>query len=177
MVWNHSSRVVASAQDKKDQDQVSCDWSTARGGRVLWRTFQVTTTRDRPFFVSTPILRAFQFTQNPMANHDDKNDNHDESSPLLGKQVGEEDAKKAGKPTDAKADTATVTVDKAPAPAPGNFGGYGWTADGLPLGHGSVVGEPMGRAHWDSSLFACLGRTDEFCSSDLEVCESFWFFY
>jgi hypothetical protein len=87
MVWNHSSRVVASAQDKKDQDQVSCDWSTARGGRVLWRTFQVTTTRDRPFFVSTPILRAFQFTQNPMANHDDKNDNHDESSPLLGRQT------------------------------------------------------------------------------------------
>ncbi|XP_062166722.1 cell number regulator 8 [Alnus glutinosa] len=105
-----------------------------------------------------------------MANHDDKNDNHEESSPLLGKQVGEEDAKKASKPTDAKADTATVTVGKAPAPAPGNFGGYGWTADGLPLGHGSVVGEPMGRAHWDSSLFACLGRTDEFCSSDLEVC-------
>ena len=105
-----------------------------------------------------------------MANHDDKNDEHEESSPLLGNQLGEEDAKKAGKPTDAKSDG---TVEKAPAPVPVNFGGYGWTADGLPLGHGSVVGEPMGRTHWDSSLFACFGRSDEFCSSDLEVCESF----
>ncbi|KAI8014524.1 Cell number regulator 8 [Camellia lanceoleosa] len=42
-----------------------------------------------------------------------------------------------------------------------------WTVDGLPLGHGSVMGEPLRRAQWDSSLFACLGRTDEFCSSDL----------
>jgi len=105
-----------------------------------------------------------------MANHDGKNDNHEESSPLLGKHVGEEDAKKAGKPTDAKADAVKVTGEKAPALAPGNFGEYGWTADGLPLGHGSVVGEPMGRTRWDSGLFACLGRTDEFCSSDVEVC-------
>lgn len=29
----------------------------------------------------------------------------------------------------------------------------------------------MRRAQWNSSLFACLGRNDEFCSSDLEVCE------
>ena len=28
----------------------------------------------------------------------------------------------------------------------------------------------MGRTQWDSSLCACLGRNDEFCSSDLEVC-------
>ncbi|XP_031486821.1 cell number regulator 8-like [Nymphaea colorata] len=46
----------------------------------------------------------------------------------------------------------------------------GWTADGLPLGHASVVGEPVARSQWNSSLFACLGRNDEFCSSDLEVC-------
>ncbi|KAJ0983915.1 hypothetical protein J5N97_002271 [Dioscorea zingiberensis] len=45
-----------------------------------------------------------------------------------------------------------------------------WTADGMPVSHGSVVGEPAARAQWDSSLFACLGRNDEFCSSDLEVC-------
>ncbi|KAF2312041.1 hypothetical protein GH714_027850 [Hevea brasiliensis] len=45
----------------------------------------------------------------------------------------------------------------------------GWTANGLPLNHASVVGQPMGRAQWDSSVFACLGRNDEFCSSDLEV--------
>ncbi|XP_042945335.1 cell number regulator 8-like isoform X1 [Carya illinoinensis] len=108
-----------------------------------------------------------------MDNINDKNYNHEESSPFLSKQVGEEekDAQKPSKPTDTKADTVTISPGtKAPAPGPGNIGGYGWTADGLPLGHGSVMGEPMGRAHWDSSLFACLGRNDEFCSSDLEVC-------
>ncbi|KAL7208466.1 hypothetical protein ACSBR1_030251 [Camellia fascicularis] len=31
------------------------------------------------------------------------------------------------------------------------------------------MGEPLLRAQWDSNLFACLGRNDEFCSSDLEV--------
>ncbi|KAH9309533.1 hypothetical protein KI387_037444, partial [Taxus chinensis] len=46
----------------------------------------------------------------------------------------------------------------------------GWTVDGLPLGHGNVVGEPVSRSQWDSPLFSCLGRNDEFCSSDLEVC-------
>ncbi|KAJ8620925.1 hypothetical protein MRB53_029454 [Persea americana] len=49
-------------------------------------------------------------------------------------------------------------------------GAVGWTADGLPLGHGSVIGEPVARGQWDSGLFSCLGRNDEFCSSDLEVC-------
>lgn len=44
----------------------------------------------------------------------------------------------------------------------------GWTADGLPIRY-SVTGEAA-RSQWDSSLFACLGRNDEFCSSDLEVC-------
>ncbi|KAI3474010.1 hypothetical protein Pfo_028798 [Paulownia fortunei] len=28
----------------------------------------------------------------------------------------------------------------------------------------------MERSQWDSSIFSCLGRNDEFCSSDLEVC-------
>ncbi|KAJ7976988.1 cell number regulator 8-like [Quillaja saponaria] len=68
---------------------------------------------------------------------------------------------------------ATVEV-KSPASVSGNGNGigngYGWTADGLPLGHGSVMGQPMGRTQWDSSLLACLGRNDEFCGSDLEVC-------
>ena len=46
---------------------------------------------------------------------------------------------------------------------------YAWTADGLPLG---VVGHPMmGRAQWSSGLCSCLGHNDDFCSSDLEVCE------
>lgn len=44
----------------------------------------------------------------------------------------------------------------------------GWAAHGLPLG---VVGQPiMGRARWSSGLCSCLGRNDQFFSSDLEVC-------
>jgi len=53
---------------------------------------------------------------------------------------------------------------------PKQEGGAEWTVDGLPLGHGNVVGAPVSRSQWDSSLFARLGRNDEFCSSDLEVC-------
>ncbi|XP_035544646.1 cell number regulator 8-like [Juglans regia] len=109
-----------------------------------------------------------------MADNNNNNVNYEESSPLLSKQVVEgveDDAKKASKPIDAKDEKVTVSpAAKAPAPVPGNFGGHGWTANGLPLGHGSVVGEPMGRTQWNSSIFACLGRNDEFCSSDLEVC-------
>ncbi|KAI8018803.1 Cell number regulator 8 [Camellia lanceoleosa] len=56
---------------------------------------------------------------------------------------------------------------------PAASGNPNWTADGLPLGHGSVIGEPLRRAQWDSSLFAFLGRNAEFCSSDLEVCGRF----
>ncbi|KAI3696762.1 hypothetical protein L6452_29293 [Arctium lappa] len=49
---------------------------------------------------------------------------------------------------------------------------YGWTANGLPFANGgvNVMGEPLPRGQWDSGLYACLGRNDEFCSSDLEVC-------
>ncbi|CAN8287404.1 unnamed protein product [Cochlearia groenlandica] len=43
--------------------------------------------------------------------------------------------------------------------------GYGWKADGFP-----VIGESIVRNQWSSGLFGCLGRNDEFCSSDLEVC-------
>nr|GEW62028.1 hypothetical protein [Tanacetum cinerariifolium] len=46
---------------------------------------------------------------------------------------------------------------------------YGWRADGLPVSNGNVMGEPLAKGQWDSGLFACLGRNDEFCSSDLEV--------
>ncbi|XP_062193391.1 cell number regulator 8 isoform X2 [Phragmites australis] len=68
-------------------------------------------------------------------------DNHEESSPLL--------------PT---------------APAPEAAKGC---ADGFPV----VMGEPVAsyaggvpRESWDSGILSCLGRNDEFCSSDLEVC-------
>lgn len=95
------------------------------------------------------------------------NNGHEESNPLLDNQVegAEENNNNAGKPE--KASPAA----KSPAPEHVNCG---WTADGLPLGHGSVVGEPIRRSQWDSSLFACLGRNDEFCSSDLEVCKSYY---
>jgi hypothetical protein len=49
---------------------------------------------------------------------------------------------------------------------------HGWTADGLPMGHGSVMGQPIPRSQWNSSVFSCLGQSDHFCSSDLEVCKS-----
>ncbi|KAG6697044.1 hypothetical protein I3842_09G180300 [Carya illinoinensis] len=107
-------------------------------------------------------------------NNNNNNVNYEESSPLLSKQVVEgveDDAKKASKPIDAKDEKVTVSpAAKAPAPVPGNLGGCGRTANGLPLGHGSVVGEPMGRTQWNSSIFYCLGRNDDYCSSDLEVC-------
>lgn len=51
----------------------------------------------------------------------------------------------------------------------------GWTADGLPMSHGSVMGQPIPRSPWNSSACACLGQNDHFCSSDLEVCMSLSF--
>ena len=87
----------------------------------------------------------------------------------------QEDAKKPSKlvEVDAKPKTDKVSlVAKAPSPGPRNVVDYSWTADGLPLRHGSVVGEPMGQTHWNFGLYACLGHNDEFCSSDLEVCKS-----
>ncbi|GLT79336.1 hypothetical protein SLA2020_508280 [Shorea laevis] len=99
----------------------------------------------------------------------DGGDHHEESSPLLSEQVEEDGCKfssneNSNEPKDAEIaaspDSAYVSVGA----------GYGWTADGLPLVHGSMFGEPIAREQWDSSLMACLGRNDEFCSSDLEVC-------
>ncbi|KAK8359568.1 hypothetical protein V6Z11_A04G104700 [Gossypium hirsutum] len=91
------------------------------------------------------------------------NNNLEESNPLLSKHVGvEEDEKKNL--------NVNNSTDVAASPEARTGAGFGWTADGLPLVHGSVVGEPMGRSQWDSSLLACLGRNDEFCSSDVEVC-------
>ncbi|XP_008789065.1 cell number regulator 8 [Phoenix dactylifera] len=43
-------------------------------------------------------------------------------------------------------------------------------ANGIPVGHGNVVGEPVARNQWSSGLFSCLGLNDEFWSSDVEVC-------
>ena len=83
-------------------------------------------------------------------------DDHEESSPLL-----------QGNDTKICSKGATKTAPIVPPPAAEE---YGWTADGLPVSDGSVIGEPIGRNQWNSGLFSCLGRNDEFCSSDLEVC-------
>ncbi|KAJ8532860.1 hypothetical protein K7X08_015749 [Anisodus acutangulus] len=85
--------------------------------------------------------------------------NNEESNPLLS------DEKKSTKPISSAAGEIPAPVKPSSVP-------MGWTADGLPMGHG-VVGQPMmmcRRAQWDSGLCACFGRTDEFCSSDIEVC-------
>ncbi|KAJ9184267.1 hypothetical protein P3X46_004011 [Hevea brasiliensis] len=98
--------------------------------------------------------------------------NSEESSPLLSKNLQEHDEEptkisdtKVAAPPMEKEKSAALELDRPEC---------GWTANGLPLNHASVVGQPMGRAQWDSSVFACLGRNDEFCSSDLEVCKSFF---
>lgn len=92
--------------------------------------------------------------------------NSEEFNPLLEKQ---QQSKPEVNNTDEKKSNSAKSIDEEPVKKSPPIG---WTADGLPLSHGSVVGEPMvGRTHWDSSLCACLGRNDEFCSSDLEVCE------
>lgn len=112
--------------------------------------------------------------------------NSEESNPLLPKQqqskVDEEEQLNKNNnapitndenkpyPTKSTDTQAPDAVKQSVAPAP-----MSWTANGLPLTHGSVK-PMMGRAQWDSSLCACLGRNDDFCSSDLEVCESFLLF-
>jgi hypothetical protein len=81
------------------------------------------------------------------ANHED------ESSPLL------------------PAEAADEKLPPAPAPAPE---AVKYCADGVPV----VMGEPVAartvggvpRESWNSGILSCLGRNDEFCSSDLEVC-------
>ncbi|KAL6503119.1 hypothetical protein OROHE_023748 [Orobanche hederae] len=41
----------------------------------------------------------------------------------------------------------------------------GWTADGMPVSDPKVQ-----RSQWETGLFSCLGKNDEFYGSDLEVC-------
>ncbi|KAB2604534.1 hypothetical protein D8674_042034 [Pyrus ussuriensis x Pyrus communis] len=69
----------------------------------------------------------------------------EESNLLLSKQFEEhqKDPKKPAKASPEKSRHA-------------NEGGNGcaWTTDGLSLGYGSMMGEPMGPAQWDSSLLA-----------------------
>ncbi|XP_059305764.1 cell number regulator 8 [Lycium ferocissimum] len=96
--------------------------------------------------------------------------NNEESNPLLSNQQQPDfkDEKKSTKPI------SSTTGATSPPPFPADpvkpAVPMGWTADGLPMGHG-VMGQPMTRrAQWDSGLCSCFGRNDEFCSSDIEVC-------
>ncbi len=108
----------------------------------------------------------------------------EESNPLLPRQQEEstDEVKKPTKPNPISVPAPLTIPPQADSPVKHFSGGAhvaaacGWTADGLPaMGDGgvNVMGQPVTaatRAHWDSSLCACLGRNDEFCSSDLEVC-------
>ncbi|GLT92409.1 hypothetical protein SLE2022_102480 [Rubroshorea leprosula] len=97
-------------------------------------------------------------------------DHHGESSPLLSEQVEEDGCKVSSNENDNEPKDAEIAASPDSAYASAEDG-YGWTADGLPLAHGSMFGERIAREQWDSSLMVCLGRNDEFCSSDLEVCK------
>ncbi|WOL12544.1 cell number regulator 8-like [Canna indica] len=97
--------------------------------------------------------------------------NVEESNPLLKHPDGCMDRTPADEENAKDALPSPVPEpQKKASPPPAAKGPSGWTADGLPVGHGSVVGEPIARVQWNSGLFTCLGRNDEFCSSDLEVC-------
>ena len=115
-----------------------------------------------PAFLLDSVLS--NMADNSKPSFDRNNNDGEEASPLLNKNLEEQNDKK---PTKVSPDAKTATASPGSASPE-----YGWAVNGLPLSHGSVVGEPMGRNQWDSSLFACLGRNDEFCSSDLEVCKS-----
>ncbi|GKV12248.1 hypothetical protein SLEP1_g23420 [Rubroshorea leprosula] len=91
-------------------------------------------------------------------------DHHEESSPLLSKQVEEDGSKescndKGNRPKEGKVDAASDLSNLSVGVR------YSWAPEGLPLGHANVA-----RGQWGSCLFACLGRNDEYCCSDLEVC-------
>ncbi|BBH06026.1 PLAC8 family protein [Prunus dulcis] len=155
------------------------DWrcDVAEGG-LLVATNDSETERDLVFSPSIsldPILGVSDFSlRSIMAINDRESNVHEESNPLLSQQF-EEPQKDVEKP--AKASPETQSPEKSQAEmghVNGGGNGCGWTADGLPLGHGSVMGEPMGRAQWDSGLLACLGRNDDFCSSDLEAFLEVW---
>ncbi|XP_043816421.1 uncharacterized protein LOC110622321 isoform X2 [Manihot esculenta] len=86
---------------------------------------------------------------NTTTNNLSDNCDHKESSPLLDKSI-EEHNKKPTTISGTKVAASPMEKEKSAALELGRSE-YVWTANGLPLNHGSVVGEPMGRAQWDSS--------------------------
>ncbi|KAG6506562.1 cell number regulator 8-like [Zingiber officinale] len=94
----------------------------------------------------------------------------EESDPLL-KHIDGASQDPASPPVpQAEAQRAPPPAPQVTAPSVPTKGHAQWAAEALPVPHGSVIGEPVPRAQWSSGLFDCLGRNDEFCSSDLEVC-------
>ncbi|XP_019191253.1 PREDICTED: cell number regulator 8 [Ipomoea nil] len=94
-----------------------------------------------------------------MANFEEQPEEHNDSKSSDATSSPEE-----------KPSSATVTADPAPPATSEKQPPEGWTAEGLPVGPG-VMGEPVNRrAEWDTGLCSCLGRNDDFWSSDLEVC-------
>ncbi|XP_073104710.1 cell number regulator 8-like [Elaeis guineensis] len=69
-------------------------------------------------------------------------------------------------------DTATTLEETVPPAAPPAAAKRPpeSAANGVPVECGTVVGEPVARNQWSSGLLSCLGRNDEFWSSDIEVC-------
>lgn len=91
--------------------------------------------------------------------------NTEESNPLLSNQQPElKDEKNPNKPISSIAGTTPFPADPVKPLTAAAAVPVGWTADGVPMGNGVVRGQ------WDSGLCACFGRTDDFCSSDIEVC-------
>ncbi|CAN4117032.1 unnamed protein product [Withania somnifera] len=85
--------------------------------------------------------------------------NTEESSPLL-------DEKNPTKPIfDGTTPAPPFPADPVKPSVP-----VGWTANGVPMGEVIMNNSSSNRGQWDSGLCACFGRTDDFCSSDLEVC-------
>ncbi|KAL0336881.1 UNVERIFIED_CONTAM: Cell number regulator 8 [Sesamum calycinum] len=95
--------------------------------------------------------------------------NYEESNPFLPKQEKEAETKHE---TKSSTSTSTSTAKNGgPPPPPPPAVPVGWTANGLPVGEPVMHREPMTqRSQWHSGVFSCLGRNDEFYSSDLEVC-------
>lgn len=91
-----------------------------------------------------------------MGAADDANHRHEEASPLL-------------PPGGGGAGAGGKKLNQSPPPSPPEAAKC--CADGVPV----VMGEPLGapappRESWNSGVLSCLGRNDEFCSSDVEVC-------
>ncbi|KAL2899705.1 Cell number regulator 8, partial [Bienertia sinuspersici] len=102
--------------------------------------------------------------------------NPEESNPLLGTDENNDNELKpinSKNDDESKSQPPSLPPKQPPVPTvaqPQVAETYGWAADGLPM-----MGQPMmGRQPWSSGLSSCLGRNDDFCSSDLEVFLEVW---